>query len=358
MEKNKYGLSRNIPSTIKKAVRKACGYGCIICGNAIYEYEHIQPSYVEAKEHDPEGIGLLCGTCHGNVTRKVWSKEKVKKARQKPACNQQGFSSFALDISENESFIIQVGNTKFLNLHSIIEIDGERILYIERPEEPNTPPRISAKFFDRNGTPIASIVNNEWIGLTDVFDIETKGNKIRVRSDTGKIDLVLTIEAPRLIIVDTLNLFYKDTTIIGNSKNGFSVTHCISSIGIPSVTEMVQKAPFWISVKNNELHLGTDEVITFTDAFGQSTKLPGHYHVDGTKLEFVDPEIEGVELPQDAKPGDKLMKITATKDGGTLSFIPQSRATHNADEVTKIGRNHPCPCGSGKKYKRCHGSKV
>ena len=22
----------------------------------------------------------------------------------------------------------------------------------------------------------------------------------------------------------------------------------------------------------------------------------------------------------------------------------------------KIGRNDPCPCGSGKKYKRCHGS--
>jgi preprotein translocase subunit SecA len=23
--------------------------------------------------------------------------------------------------------------------------------------------------------------------------------------------------------------------------------------------------------------------------------------------------------------------------------------------VDKVGRNDPCPCGSGKKYKRCHG---
>ena len=23
--------------------------------------------------------------------------------------------------------------------------------------------------------------------------------------------------------------------------------------------------------------------------------------------------------------------------------------------VQKIGRNDPCPCGSGKKYKQCHG---
>jgi preprotein translocase subunit SecA len=24
-------------------------------------------------------------------------------------------------------------------------------------------------------------------------------------------------------------------------------------------------------------------------------------------------------------------------------------------EAHKVGRNDPCPCGSGKKYKRCHG---
>ena len=25
-------------------------------------------------------------------------------------------------------------------------------------------------------------------------------------------------------------------------------------------------------------------------------------------------------------------------------------------EGVKVGRNDPCPCGSGKKYKQCHGS--
>ena len=25
-------------------------------------------------------------------------------------------------------------------------------------------------------------------------------------------------------------------------------------------------------------------------------------------------------------------------------------------EAPKVGRNDPCPCGSGKKYKKCHGS--
>jgi preprotein translocase subunit SecA len=27
----------------------------------------------------------------------------------------------------------------------------------------------------------------------------------------------------------------------------------------------------------------------------------------------------------------------------------------SADSVPKVGRNDPCPCGSGKKYKQCHG---
>jgi preprotein translocase subunit SecA len=25
-------------------------------------------------------------------------------------------------------------------------------------------------------------------------------------------------------------------------------------------------------------------------------------------------------------------------------------------ETRKVGRNEPCPCGSGKKYKHCHGA--
>ena len=29
-----------------------------------------------------------------------------------------------------------------------------------------------------------------------------------------------------------------------------------------------------------------------------------------------------------------------------------------AGQVPKVGRNDPCPCGSGKKYKKCHGAVV
>jgi preprotein translocase subunit SecA len=37
---------------------------------------------------------------------------------------------------------------------------------------------------------------------------------------------------------------------------------------------------------------------------------------------------------------------------------PQTRPKRDAQNPStwgKVGRNEPCPCGSGKKYKQCHG---
>jgi preprotein translocase subunit SecA len=35
---------------------------------------------------------------------------------------------------------------------------------------------------------------------------------------------------------------------------------------------------------------------------------------------------------------------------------PNARPGAAAGKVAKVGRNDPCPCGSGKKYKKCHGA--
>jgi len=43
-------------------------------------------------------------------------------------------------------------------------------------------------------------------------------------------------------------------------------------------------------------------------------------------------------LPRAAEPELQLPKVTLRRD------------------TPKVGRNDPCPCGSGKKYKHCHGA--
>ena len=49
---------------------------------------------------------------------------------------------------------------------------------------------------------------------------------------------------------------------------------------------------------------------------------------------------------------DHIMNARASH--GDESVPAEAKATKNEDG-TKIGRNDPCPCGSGKKYKNCHG---
>ena len=47
-----------------------------------------------------------------------------------------------------------------------------------------------------------------------------------------------------------------------------------------------------------------------------------------------------------------LELVTKNKDNSSIKKIDPS--TNIVSK--KIGRNSPCPCGSGKKYKFCHGS--
>jgi preprotein translocase subunit SecA len=56
---------------------------------------------------------------------------------------------------------------------------------------------------------------------------------------------------------------------------------------------------------------------------------------------------------QSASRSDNLQYSAPTLDAGQ----PERSATGGADvSGGEPGRNAPCPCGSGKKYKRCHGA--
>jgi preprotein translocase subunit SecA len=41
--------------------------------------------------------------------------------------------------------------------------------------------------------------------------------------------------------------------------------------------------------------------------------------------------------------------------GDAMSHGAHAAPEPLGDNVPKVGRNDPCPCGSGKKYKQCHG---
>jgi preprotein translocase subunit SecA len=51
-------------------------------------------------------------------------------------------------------------------------------------------------------------------------------------------------------------------------------------------------------------------------------------------------------------PGGSSAAVPAATPGNAPFAAPDTFVREN----DKVGRNDPCPCGSGKKYKKCHGA--
>jgi len=53
------------------------------------------------------------------------------------------------------------------------------------------------------------------------------------------------------------------------------------------------------------------------------------------------------------------MTYTAPTESGDVETVVDANTTAlAAGDMPRVGRNDPCPCGSGKKYKQCHGKLV
>jgi preprotein translocase subunit SecA len=102
-----------------------------------------------------------------------------------------------------------------------------------------------------------------------------------------------------------------------------------------------------------------------TEAFSLFEKLIGELRSNVTRwlltVEFQftapepPPERQLVEVHVDPLTGENERTLSFAGDVGALSRAP---ATSLPDGWQRTGRNAPCPCGSGKKFKHCHGALV
>ncbi|MBD3238376.1 MAG: preprotein translocase subunit SecA [Candidatus Moranbacteria bacterium] len=82
---------------------------------------------------------------------------------------------------------------------------------------------------------------------------------------------------------------------------------------------------------------------------------------NGQGLSEKDQNREGNQMIEDAQitQTDKNERRQLLEQANeNLKQKPTSKQANQPDLEQKIGRNQPCPCGSGKKYKKCCGSKV
>jgi hypothetical protein len=209
---NKHGLADYIPSEVRLAVRQQCGFGCVVCGLAIAQYEHFDPPFEEAREHRAEGICLLCGACHDKKTRGIWSPAKVAAARSSPITFAKGGSKDAFDLAA--PLALWIGDSLFLQVNTIVRTrEGEQWLSIESSELPGGPVRISAKFFDDRGAPSLTIEGNEWMPSSSQWDTEVIGKTIKIRRSVGEVVLQLVAVPPNGLRLSRLRMRRHDLAI-------------------------------------------------------------------------------------------------------------------------------------------------
>jgi preprotein translocase subunit SecA len=81
---------------------------------------------------------------------------------------------------------------------------------------------------------------------------------------------------------------------------------------------------------------------------GQSSSSTGALNYTGGRSEAGSAAIA-------AAAGGALAEVAEDGEDQTINPLPVVE-TRRLDENEKIGRNDPCWCGSGKKFKKCHGA--
>ena len=92
-------------------------------------------------------------------------------------------------------------------------------------------------------------------------------------------------------------------------------------------------------------------------AYAQINPLRQYQEVGFEKFETMIMSIENdaVKYVNRAQIRDNLERETVIKPTSTSSGKEEDTRRRTQAKSTKVGRNDPCPCGSGKKYKNCCG---
>lgn len=202
-----------IREAVKRAVRKKCGFGCVICGLPIYDYEHFE-EFSDTQEHNEENLFLLCPNHHREKTNKLFDLESYKKHCEAPLNIQNGISTpYGLNFSgQNMQFILDTCTLiiEDLNLEgdelTPLIINDERIISFRFFDGQLL---LTIKLYDNENNLILAIIDNEMIYGTDNWDVEFVGNNLKLREAKRKIIFDIDILPPGTVKINQGN-FYKD----------------------------------------------------------------------------------------------------------------------------------------------------
>lgn len=216
-DRNIHGLGRNIPTHIREAVRKRCGFGCVLCGLAFYDYEHFDPDFKDAHEHNVDGITLLCMQHNQRRNRKTLSVESVRAANLNPYCLKQGFASETFDLGSDPIQVVFAGCT-FTDCDHILLINGISILSVLPPQNKGEPYLLSGIFSDSDGLTTLRIADNVFSVGSENWDVECVGPRIIIKKGKKDISLILRAEPPHRVIIEKIDMEFEGWILKGDEN--------------------------------------------------------------------------------------------------------------------------------------------
>lgn len=196
--------SRNIPSPIRREVRKRCGFGCVICGLPLYEYDHIE-DWANVQKHEANNLVLLCDKHHKEKTNKLLPKEIVVEANRNPYNLQNGVSKpYNLHYHGNEAKV-ELGNS----FHTF-KSDNANFQLI--PLIIDSIPLVKFNFIDNHlllnlqclneyNEPILIIEDNQLLYSVSPWDITLAGRILTIREASRKILIELEFNPPNKVSI-------------------------------------------------------------------------------------------------------------------------------------------------------------
>lgn len=182
-----------IPAELKRQVRQRCGFGCVICGSPIYDYDHIE-DYASVREHSFENLVLLCPMCHrkkgtkGLITKEfVWASIKNVNTRARTSPDEIPPQPYTLEIGSNIIKTFRGCAFSILGF-GILEIIFKGM------------PLINATIWDNKGEKAIEIKENNYTLCANTWDIEYVGATLTFRNGPREVFASITFDSEQKLI--------------------------------------------------------------------------------------------------------------------------------------------------------------
>lgn len=258
--------SRNIPLPIQREVRKRCGFGCVICGMPLYEYEHME-GWAVVRRHVADEITRLCDQHHREKTNGLLPIEAVRRENSSPYNIREGVSKpYDLHFEGAKAEVVIGGNSFSAENRGDdtclvpLSIDGIPLISFILTEKHLL---LNLIIMDEFNNPILNIKNNHLYYSIAPWDVQLVGTKLTIREASRKILIEIEFEPPNRVIVSRGRFLANGVEVLIRpeniliTNNAIVISGChIRSIGGLIIGHHSNPLPGFMSIPNIARYLG------------------------------------------------------------------------------------------------------